>query len=247
MKNEVLNGFSNPDILLYYVYALEDPRNKRIFYIGKGSKNRVFDHAKDALKEKAKISDKINTIREIISQGHEVKSYVITYNLEEPDAMRLESIIIETLSKFGHNLTNIVRGHHHKKFFISTDEVERDFGRKKLTSLPKNSVVLYINDKNYSKGASPVEIYQSAKEAWIISKDKRDQLEYVVVENKSIVIAVFKITEWYKINSKWGFIGTLVKGSIYVNKRLPKKPNMSTQRRYCIDGINIGKINLKNW
>jgi hypothetical protein len=72
-------------------------------------------------------------------------------------------------------------------------------------------------------------------------------LEYVVVENKSIVIAVFKITEWYKSNTKWGFIGTLVKNSIYVNKLLPKKPNMATQRRYCIDGINIGKINLMNW
>ncbi len=60
----------------YYVYALVDPRNSKIFYIGKGKENRVFQHAKgaledileDALSENAP-NLKLDTIRSIISEG----------------------------------------------------------------------------------------------------------------------------------------------------------------------------------
>lgn len=33
------------EALNFYVYALVDPRDKKIFYVGKGSGDRVFQHA----------------------------------------------------------------------------------------------------------------------------------------------------------------------------------------------------------
>ena len=37
--------------LEWYVYALIDPRDGRLFYIGKGKGNRVFAHAHEAIHE----------------------------------------------------------------------------------------------------------------------------------------------------------------------------------------------------
>ena len=37
------------EALNYYVYALVDPRDHRIFYIGKGKGDRIFQHAGDSL------------------------------------------------------------------------------------------------------------------------------------------------------------------------------------------------------
>ena len=41
-----MNGFSEKvkQKLGYYVYALVDPRDNKIFYIGKGINNRIFQH-----------------------------------------------------------------------------------------------------------------------------------------------------------------------------------------------------------
>ena len=33
----------------------------------------------------------------------------------------------------------------------------------------------------------------------------------------------------------------------YMNKQLPPKPNMQTQRRYCLDGKSINGIDLASW
>ena len=71
--------------LAYYVYALMDPRDNRIFYIGKGKGNRIFQHAKDTLDDNDQ-SLKLDIIRSILREGKQVGLYILRHNLTEDTA-----------------------------------------------------------------------------------------------------------------------------------------------------------------
>ena len=94
------------EALAYYVYALVDPRDNRIFYIGKGKGNRVFQHAKDSLNEDYQ-SLKLDIIRSILSEGKEVGLYILRHNLNEETAYIVESVLIDMLTYDKFNKTNI--------------------------------------------------------------------------------------------------------------------------------------------
>ena len=49
----------------YYVYALVDPRNDKVFYIGKGIGNRVFSHELESGKSPSSEKKKLHKIRDI--------------------------------------------------------------------------------------------------------------------------------------------------------------------------------------
>ena len=55
----------------WYVYALQDPRDNKVFYIGKGKDNRVFAHAEGVVPEdEFESGSKNHLIKEILQHLH---------------------------------------------------------------------------------------------------------------------------------------------------------------------------------
>ena len=73
----------------YYVYLLIDPRDNKVFYVGKGKGNRINQHLLGALDDKTNETEKIKKIREIQNTGLEVKHSVLRHELTEKEAFEV--------------------------------------------------------------------------------------------------------------------------------------------------------------
>jgi hypothetical protein len=93
----------------YYVYFLIDPRDQKVFYIGKGKGKRLHQHAKLARKGIVDNAQKYIYISDIHSCGLEVIEEIKYKNLSESDAFRIEKKLIQEMREAG--LTNISNGY----------------------------------------------------------------------------------------------------------------------------------------
>jgi len=102
------------DKLGCYVYSLDDPNDKKPFYIGRGTGNRVFQHLREAEMKETKAgnfrNDKLDKIREIWNRGQDVDIQIHRYGLEEKEAKEVEATLIEFMSLYRLMIVNRVSG-----------------------------------------------------------------------------------------------------------------------------------------
>ena len=115
----------------FYVYALVDPRGDSIFYVGKGQRERVLQHAgqvvvedtfrdrpdnEDHSNKEAARTEKEKRIAEIKIAGLTVIERVLARFNTEDEAYAVESILIHWVygrKQEGGILTNVQAGHNH--------------------------------------------------------------------------------------------------------------------------------------
>ena len=201
----------------YYVYGLIDPRSKQIFYIGKGTQNRVFDHEKESLSSLDSEKLKLKTIADIKGDGLEVEKIIINSNLTEEEAFAAEASLINAFNYVNNaGLTNIVAGHHSKEA-LSVDEYERIYGAVLLDEKDIRHKILVIKvSKFYKKGMDEKTLYDTVRGVWRVSKEKVKKVKYVFGVYNSLIVAVYKPSAWFVCKE--------------AKDRLPKQNNVLTPK-----------------
>lgn len=92
----------------FYVYALIDPSNQEIFYIGKGIGGRVLKHEERTRRGVLQNAAKVKRIQQIFASGHEAERRILFVSESEEVALSVEDNLIRELADYG--LTNIIGG-----------------------------------------------------------------------------------------------------------------------------------------
>ncbi len=238
-----------------YVYALIDPRDNKIFYIGKGNANRVFSHINEAIINPRE-TEKLETIRGIKSNNLRVKHFIIRHGLEENEAILIESVLIDflTFKDFAEiaKITNIASGHYSFNQGIKTvEECEILYNCEELKKENVKHKILVINinktfdNKRNRKNDDPVynrpNIYEATRGWWVLDNNRARKTEYVLAEYGGVIRAIFKPEQWLQdIENRglkrWGFEGHEVSDieiiELYMNKAVPKIKGMANPIRY---------------
>ena len=250
-----MNKFSDKSIeeLGYYVYSLTDPRDGKIFYIGKGCGNRVFQHCEAAIQGDEE-SLKLNLIRDIIASGGKVEHYILRHKLSEKEAFQIESVLIDFLTypKFNTErvLTNIVSGHHQWDEGIKTvDEISAIYDCEKIQVNPGDHLLLVSLNRSFNDAKATgvyrrVNMYEKTRKYWLLgNKEIAAKIDYVLGVYQGIVRTVLKVDgcswSFYDDDKNYlfkqercSFRGVLVEESPYLNKDVKDYPFVRKSFKY---------------
>uniref|UniRef100_UPI003D8D9950 LEM-3-like GIY-YIG domain-containing protein n=1 Tax=Gordonia sp. B7-2 TaxID=3420932 RepID=UPI003D8D9950 len=171
-----------------YVYALRDPRDRSIFYVGKGKGDRVYSHVWVAMGEKSRVEDgieqetpavksaKINRIRSIYNAGQQVEHFILRRNIKPPTtdddlAFQFEQVLIAAFRLAESDLanpilTNIQGGHTSAKFVVEPiEETIKHLAAQPAGKLEKPFVVL-VSKNPALKTESDDQIYARLRGWW---------------------------------------------------------------------------------
>lgn len=223
-----MNNFSPSVIenIAHYVYVLVDPRNNKIFYVGEGQGNRVFNHVQDAIEGDRK-SLKLDTIRDILSEGLEVRHYIVRHGLSQEFAFEIESTLIDFLTYPNFNLesilSNIVAGHHSwNRGIKSAEEISILYDCKEIEPCPQDKIICININKTFVNNER-ADIYDATRHYWKMNINRARSATHVLAIYRGIVRAVFKPTKWYpsaSYDKRIEFEGEQLTDSPYLNKSI---------------------------
>lgn len=211
-----------------YVYALVDPRPNQerhqqgtVFYVGRGSGNRVFSHEREAAKGQANGEyAKLQRIQEIEQTGYHVKRLIISWGLTFDEAMAVEGALIDFFrllhdQQYGSEPTNITPGYHnddqdqHRLRYETVEEINARLSMPtvSLKELRDQHIGLITlgrpddpqdlpNDKLLGSAAfNSQAVIRRSLGNWVLKAGDEQKIKYllVVTHGDYVIVGAFKI------------------------------------------------------
>jgi uncharacterized protein len=174
--------------LRFYVYLYIDPRNDRVFYVGKGKGSRMLEHLRETGE-----SEKIKLIRELHAEGLEPKLEILVHGLDdEADALRVEAAVIDLLGR--DKLTNLVRGWGSKVVGRSSLAELKALYDAAPTDIDDAVLLIRINQL-YRYGISAQELYEATRGVWKVGR-RREGAGYACAVFRGVVREVYCVEGW---------------------------------------------------
>lgn len=216
----------------YYVYVLVDPRDDLIFYVGKGTGQRLLAHGYEALlqADPGPRSGKVARIREVRNAGYEPRIDVVRHGLTEQEALLIEASLIDCVGK----LTNKVAGHGAAEGRSSLKELVSRYGATPID--PGASPVLLVrlghwkeqreeiesgifrSGHGYRDDMTPEELAASTRAWWVINPAtvERRGIRHAVAVHDGVTRAVMIIGDWGRRGNRRAFGATpLTHGPVF--------------------------------
>jgi hypothetical protein len=218
----------------YYVYALKAPGSRKPFYIGKGKGNRVFAHAKAAIKTNDVVA-KLDEIRSILASHKKVEYQIIRHGLTEKEAYEIEPTLIDYLGL--DQLSNRVAGHEMSdRGLMTASEILSQYraGQARI----KEPVLLIIVNRLYRRNMTSKQLYKITRGNWILGR-RRQKADYGFAVYHGIIRATYHIRSWVpvivkasggRVKTRWQFRGSLAPElSHYIGKSVKQHLKKGSQ------------------
>lgn len=202
----------------YYVYALADDEGK-IFYIGKGKGNRVFDHIKEAIKygskktatlPQDKISLKLAHIQELLKAGRKIDHFIIRHGLTNEHALIVESVLIDLFKqRSGLKFDKIESLDNKNNGFESqgvhtVEDIEKMYNNKPA-EIKSGEKLLAININSDITGQE--EIYRRVRSSWVLDPKRANKADYIVATHNGLIVGVYQMDDkkWQHIPNSYRY------------------------------------------
>jgi uncharacterized protein len=212
----------------YYVYVLVDPSDESVFYVGKGSKQRLLAHGREAdltLGAKPR-SSKVRRIHAIREAGYEPRVDVVRHGLDESQALLVEAALIDSLD----GLENAAGGHDSQLGRQPLSEYAARYGAPPVADDAPPVVLIRVGrwremveemepglsrrGNGYRPGISSQELIDSARGWWKISPAsvRRRGIRHAVAVFDGVTRAIMEIGAWtQRDDGRWAFTATPIR------------------------------------
>jgi len=209
MEKRTLTPYAEEQ-LGHYVYALRNPIDGKVFYVGKGVGSRVLAHANGVIGvEDLPETMKVQTIQAIHNAGSDVQCFIIQHGLRDHEhAFQTESAVYGILKLLDERpnhdlftLTNLIQPPTFEDFgLMSVEDVLAMYGEPADRDLiPHNSVFIKPTEL-WRKGMSRQELWEVTHGWWTMSAHRLTSIRYVFAIPNFVIRGVWEVSpeDWRK-------------------------------------------------